>query len=246
MNNFMAFLNRNKPGIFLGLGIGNMLAATGLTVSCTLMAKEALDAKREELETDSLDGKEIVRTAGPYFIPPLVFSVAGITLILCGNHITAERGAAAMAAYAMSESAFREYRNKTREIVGAKKEKDIKEAVAKDVVERNPVQSGSIIITGNGDCLCFDNVANQYFRSNKVKIESMINEINYDMLHGRDIISLNEYCIRLGLDEVELGNNLGWDISSNGLIDVTFTAVIAKNGEPCLSVVHNTTPKEIH
>jgi hypothetical protein len=46
--------------------------------------------------------------------------------------------------------------------------------------------------------------------------------------------------------EVELGNNLGWDISSNGLIDVTFTAVMAKNGEPCLSVVHNTTPKEIH
>lgn len=177
MNNFMAFLDRNKPGIFLGLGIGSMLAATGSAITCSMMAKEALDEKREELGTDHLDGKEIVRTAGPYFIPPLVFSATGIALILCGDHINTERGAAAMAAYAISESAFREYRSKTREIVGEKKEKDIKEAVAKDIVERNPVQSGSIIITGNGDCLCFDNVANQYFRSSKVKIESIINEI---------------------------------------------------------------------
>jgi hypothetical protein len=246
MNNFSSFLSKNKPGLLIGFGLGSLISATFFGIRYAPEAKEMVEIRKKELNTDKLETKELISEVLPYYIPSLIFTGIGITSILCGNQINIDRSAAAMAAYTLSETALREYREKTKEIVGEKKEKDIREAIAKDTVDNNPVKPGTIIITGNGDCLCFDSVANQYFKSSKVKIESLINSINFDMLHGQDVMSLNEYCIRLGLDEVELGNNLGWDVSSNGLISVSFTAVLAKNGEPCLVIAHNNIPEMIN
>lgn len=245
MSKIMDTFIKNKPSFIIGLGIGSMIMATVTGIRYAPEARDALEAKKEELNTDKLSAKDTIKTIGLYFVPPIIFSGVGIACILSGNKMNLDRGAAAMAAYAISESSLREYREKTKELIGEKKEKDIREAIAKDTVDKNPATPGTIIVTGNGDSLCFDNIANQYFKSSKTKIESLINSINFDMLHGQDVVSLNEYCIKLGLDEVELGNDLGWDVCSNGLISVSFTAVLTKTGEPCIVISHNTLPEMI-
>ena len=237
---------KSKPGFIIGIGIGSMIMATLSGIRYTQEAREAIDAKKEESGVDRLSVVDTIKTAGPYFIPSIIFTSMGIACILKGNKMNLNREAAAITAYALSESTLRDYRDRTREIVGEKKERDIREAVAKEIADRNQPKPGSIIVTGNGDCLCFDNVTNQYFKSSKVKIESAINNLNCDMLHGEDVITLNDYCLKLGLEEVELGQELGWKHDENGLIKVSFTAVVTENGDPCLVIVHDTIPKPIY
>lgn len=245
MSKLLEVFTKNKPGLLIGLGIGSMMMATLTGIRYAPEARDALDMKKRELGVDRLSAKDTIKTVGGFFVPSIAFTGVGIACIMSGNQMNVDSKAAAIAAYAISESTLRDYREKTKEIVGEKKERDIQEAIAKDTVRDNPATNSTVIVTGNGDCLCYDKVANQHFRSSKVRIESVINSINFDMLHGQDVVSLNEYCARLGLDEVELGNNLGWDVCSNGLISVTFTAVVTSTGEPCLVILHNTTPEVI-
>ena len=244
MKSLIALLQRNKPGLLLGLGIGSMIMATLSGIRYAPAAARALEEKKEELNTDKLPAPEVIKTAGMYFLPSMVFTATGIGCIVGGNQINVNRGAAAMAAYTLSESALLDYRNKTREIVGEKKEKDIKEAVAKEIMNREVTPEKLVVLTGNGDSLCYDQIARQVFRSNINKIEKIINQLNFDM-RTQNVITEDEYCLAMGLDTVILGNELGWDINRNGYINVSFTAEL-KDGEPCIIITHDTLPIPIH
>ena len=140
-----------------------------------------------------------------------------------------------MAAYAISDTAFREYREQTRKVVGEKKMKDIDEAVAKKKMDNNP--PASIIITNSGNFLCYDALTNQYFMSNMNKVKDTINELNEEMFSTMRITE-NEYCLALGINPVELGDDLGWDINETGRIKVNFTAKNTDYGEPCTVITH--------
>lgn len=244
MNQFMSFLSNNKPGIIMGLGIGSMIMATASAFWYGPMARDALEEKREESENYEIPPIETVKTVAPYVIPSLCFTAIGVGCILGGNQINVNRGAAAMAAYAISDTAFREYREQTRRVVGEKKEKDIEEAVASRALEKSS-HNGNVIWTTGGDYLCYDKLTNQYFRSSKNTVESIINQLNRDMFTSM-VITEDEYCLALGIDTVELGNDLGWDINKNGLIDVSFTAKLTDNGEPCTVIVHRNNVRYLH
>ena len=118
---------------------------------------------------------ETAKTVAPYVAPAVVFASAGAGCILISNQITLDRGAAAMMAYTITQESLRDYRAKTREIVGERKEKEIKEAVAKDILERNPSAGKEIIITGDGDHLCYDKLSGRYFKSNIEKLKKIYN-----------------------------------------------------------------------
>lgn len=237
MSRFMGYVNRNKAGILIGVGLASMVMSTVAGFRYGSMAKEALEERKEELDTDKLSASETIKTVTPYVAPALLFQIIGIGCVLAGNQVHVNKGAAAMAACAASESAFREYREQTKQIVGEKKEKDIREAVAKEVAESHPVGS-NVMVTGKGDCLCFDDVANQYFRSSKTSIEKIINRLNFEMMDSRSFITVNDYCLALGLDTVLLGNDLGWTVDGAGIINPDIIAQI-RNDEPCLVITHS-------
>ena len=237
MNNFMTFMNQNKPGLLLGAGIGCFLISTVSAFRLGSMAKDAIDERKAELGVDQLDAKETAKTAAPYIAPPLLFSIIGATCIFKGNQINAARSAAAVAAYAVSESAFREYREQTKQVVGEKKEKDIQEAVTKQIVMSAPLNDEGIILTGKGNFLCYDDIANQYFRANKNYIEKIIIRLNEEMITCGSTITINNYCTALGLNEVLLGNDLGWSVDTTGTIDpIIDTHELL--GEPCYTISH--------
>lgn len=244
MNEFAALLTKYKPGILIGLGLGSMVLSTVASWRYAPEAKEAIREREEELQVDKLPMGEAVKTVLPYAIPPVLFAGIGVCCIVAGNQINVQRGAAAMMAYTLSQETLRDYREKTRELVGDKKERSIKEAVANDLLERNNPKNSTVIITDNGDRLCFDNIINQYFKSSKTRVETAINKLNFDIINGRSIVTLNDYCLTLGLPEVELGTELGWGLSNP--INVTFGSKLLDNGDPCVSIFHNNIPKPIN
>ena len=236
MGKFTAYISQNKAGILIGAGMGSMVVATISAFRFGSMARDAIEERKEELQIDKLDAKETIKTVVPYAAPSILLSLLGIGCILGGNQIHVNRSAAAMAACTITENAFREYREQTKQVVGEKKEKDIREAAAKQLIESH--STSDIIVTGKGDCLCFDDVANQYFRSSKTAIEKVINRLNFEMMDSRSSISINDYCLALGLDTVLLGNDLGWTVDGAGIINPDIIAQI-RNDEPCLVVTHS-------
>jgi hypothetical protein len=144
------------------------------------------------------------------------------------------RNASLATAYSLTENAFREYRSKVVETVGEKKDKVVREAIAKDRLEKDPVENKEVIITDRGDTLCYDVLSGRYFRSNVDKLNKAVNEINRRMIN-HNYISLNEFYYEIGLSNTTLGNVLGWHID-RGTIELEFSAQLAENGEPCLVV----------
>lgn len=241
MNNLLSFLSNNKSNILIGFGLGNLLMGTVLGVAYAPSAKEALDNKKKELNVDKLKPLDVIKTAGPYMIPCISASVVGTGCVLAGNHINVKNTSTAMAAYALSESTLREYREKTKEIVGEKKEKDIREAIAKDELNKHPVSNREIIITGKGDSLCYDSLSDRYFRSNIDTLKKIELRLNRRML-DEHFISLNELYLEMGLNPVELGDDLGWHIDKS-YINMKFSSHLTSDGDAAIVIDYDVAPK---
>lgn len=232
MNNFAAFFNKNKPGLLVGLGIGNMLGAIYLTSKCAPVAKERLDRLKKEQGVNKLAPIDVIKTAGPCYIPVILCATFGVSFIICGDHMNVTKGAAAMAAYTLSETALREYREQTKQLVGEKKEKDIRESVAKELVKNENTNDKSIIITGNGEVLCKDAISGRYFKSDIEKLRRIENLLDRRMI-DQMFVSLNELYLEIGIPPVALGDELGWHLGK-GYIQMDFSAQLTEDGKPCL------------
>lgn len=224
----------DKSGLFLGLGLGCLIAAPIAGFIFGAMAKEALDEKREEKPDGTLEPAEIIKTVAPYAAAPAVLTTGGAILALYGNKLNVEKGAAAMAAYTLTDTALREYREKTREVVGEKKEQQIRDEVDKEMVKKNPCKE--IIVAGDGDYLCYDGVIGRYFKSNINKLQHIENLIDRKLMDD-SFVSLNELQITMGLSEVQSGDNLGWHLE-HGYIQMRFSYQGSDDGKPCMVVTY--------
>ena len=137
--------------------------------------------------------------------------VVTIGCILGANTVHTRRNAALASIYAISESAFREYKSKVVQEIGKTKESKIQDEIAKDHILKNPVHNNNIIFTGNGDVLCYETLSGRYFTSSYETIRQKINDLNFrlrDEMH----ISLNDLYYELNLEPIELGNLMEFNI----------------------------------
>ena len=59
---------------------------------------------------------------------------------------------------------------------------------------------------------------------------------------SESFISLNEFYNELGLSNIKLGEEMGWHIDK-GMIDISFSAQLTDNEEPCLVLNYELTPR---
>lgn len=233
---------KHSPEILTGVGIAGMITTTVLAVKATPKALEMIEEKKKEDHVDELTPIETIKTAWKPYIPALATGVCSIVCIVGASTVHAKRNAAIMTAYKISETAFTEYREKVVETIGDKKEKEVRDAIAKSKIEKNPVGKTEVIITGKGDMLCYDAHSDRYFKSDVEKIRRAMNNLNYRMTNGMEMyISLNEFYDEVGLPRTSTGDKLGW-IVDKGLIDVHFSSQLTENNEPCLVLEHLVPP----
>lgn len=154
--------------------------------------------------------------------------------------MNARRNAALATAYKLSETALSEYREAVVETIGEKKEREVRDTVAKNKVAKDPVDNKTIIYTGKGDSLFYDDTCSRYFKSNMDKINKAVLDLNKRMRDEMEI-SLNEFYYEIGLEGNKVGDYLTWSIDDE-YIDVTFSAILV-NDEPCTVMSFNTVPK---
>jgi len=242
--------------------IENDLAAENVEVQCPVCG-EMLPRDLEEISTHmdechpeydeesikdlmkvKLTTKEIIATCWKYYIPTIAGLIGGGACVLGSNRISAKRGAELLSAYKLSQLALEEYKDKTLQICGPKKEEEVRASINQDHVNRKWKGDGNDVIdTKKGKTLCFDALTGRFFLSDINELEKAVNIINSRML--RDGLcgysSLNEFYCLINLPDAKLGEYLGWSVC-DGNVELSPSSGLTSSGTPYYTVDFNIQP----
>lgn len=244
---------KHSPEILTGIGIAGMITSAVMAVRATPKALKSIEEEREYRKLDIENGvdecfapeqiskKDVIKLCWKHYVPAVVTGTMSVVCLVGASSVNTRRNAALATAYTLSETALKEYREKVVETIGEKKEQAVRDAIAKDKIDKDPVSTREIIITDKGNTLCYDTISGRYFKSGKDKLERIANELNRRMLN-EGYISLNEFYTEAGLPYLPLGDELGWR-TDKGLIDLYFSAQLAEDGTPCMVVGFDIAPK---
>ena len=234
-------LTKYSPGILTGIGIAGMIGATFMAVKATPKALYLIETKKEEAEVEELTTVETIKTCWACYIPATLTTVLSAACLIGASTVSAKRNAALATAYSISEAALREYQEKVVEVIGEKKEKAVRDAVAKDQIERDPVtKSEVVIIDSNSNTLCYEPLSGRYFKSTIDKIKKAEIKLDRQMIQEM-YVSLNDFYWEIGLDGTDLGDKMGWNLSK-GYMDLSFSSQLADDGTPCAVIVYGIPP----
>ena len=235
-----AFMSKHSPEILVGIGVAGAITSAVLSAKATVKAVRLVDAAEAE-KGEPLTKKEVFKTCWKCYIPTAVTTVASTACLIGASKVHTKRNAALATAYQLSESALAKYSEKVIETIGEKKEESIRASINKDKLEKNPVEHANVIITGKGDTLCCDVLFGTYFESDIDKIKTAVAEINYALIRD-GYASLNDFYDELGIDHINVGDDLGWKIDQ-GKLDVDFGSQIASDGRPCITLEYSVAPR---
>lgn len=234
-------IKKHSPEILTGIGIAGMITTTVMAVRATPKALILIEERKEEIGAEKLEAMDMVRTTWACYIPAAITGTLSVVCLIGANSVNARRNAALATVYTLSESALKDYQGKVIEMFGEKKNETVKDAMAKDKVEKNPVVTREVIITEKGNTLCYDAISGRYFKSDIEKIKKAECELNRQILDDM-YVSLNDFYYEIGLDSVKLGDELGWNVDS-GYIDLSFSSQLASDGTPCLVIDYSVAPR---
>lgn len=243
------YMKKHSPEILTGIGVTGMITTTILAVKATPKAMELINQRKVELAQEYGVGEvldlpsylDYVKVAWRPYVPAVITGIASISCIIGASAVNAKRNAALATAYTISERALVRYRDKVIDTIGVKKEKEIREKVSQDQVDKNPVSKSQVFITQRGNTLCRDEISGRYFRSDLDHIRRIVNELNRKMTF-QDYISLEEFYNNIGLEPTKNSAYLGWNLQK-GLIELQFDTCLAENDEPCIVIDYNIAPE---
>lgn len=235
---FGKLLTRNAPIITTTTAVVGTIGVAVLASQAGIKAHDVLrreERYREAKDMEPMKVQEKVLMTWKFYAPTALCVVATLASIITLNRVGERRAASAAALYAMSEAAFREYRERVVEKIGNEGADEITHELAQIAVDKNPPRS-EIVIFGE-EVLFMDSYSGRYFKGNVEEIRSYVNEINHEVITNM-YASLTEFYDKVGLDHTASSDDVGWN--SDNLMDVEFTPAMAPKNRPCLVV--NYTP----
>ena len=234
-------MKKHSPEILTGIGIAGMITSTVMAVRATPKAIKLIEEEKDRQNIEKLKPLDIIKTTWTCYIPAAITGGLSVICLIGASSVNARRNAALATAYTLSESALKEYQEKVIETIGEKKEQTVRDAIAKDRIDKNPVSSREVIITEKGNTLCYDAISGRYFKSDIDKLKKAENELNRRMIDEM-YISLNEFYYEIGLNPISIGDDLGWNID-RGYIKLNFSSQLTDDGTPCLVIDYQVAPR---
>lgn len=230
----------NSAALLTGTGVVGVVTTAVLSARASFKASELLQGEYhsrsqqgEDKRCPPLPTKEKVKFVWPLYIPAVTSGITTITAILFSYRIQASQSAALAAAYGISEKGFQEYKDKVVEKLGVKKEtEEIRDDLAKDRIEKTPIEGQTIVLTSGGDVLCFDSYSGRYFQSSVEAIKKAENAINYEILHHLGA-SVSSFYDLIGLLPTQYSEEMGWNTSNP--LDISISAQKVED-KPCLVI----------
>jgi hypothetical protein len=239
-------LNENSTTILTGVGVSGTVVTAYLTGRASFKAagiieheKNLLDAKEgmpgysngDRIHVLTKPGK--VKLVWRLYLPPVGVGVITVTSIVMANKISSRQIAALTVASGISERAFTEYKAKVVEKLGERHDRAVRDEIAQDRVNQNPVGSREIILAGTGEVLCYDMTTGRYFQSTIEEIKRAENKVNHDVINHYSV-SLSEFYDEIGLPPTSYSDSVGWNMSNH--LEVTFSTTMSSDQRPCIAI----------
>lgn len=170
------------------------------------------------------------------YAPTVIMTAASIFCIFGGNRISKQRIASLAGAYILKETAFDEYKQKAEEMLGKKKASEISDDIIQTHINQNPPTKTNTLQTSIPNpvqlSLWYDETSNRYFYSNAEYIRRAELEANR-MLDKNGYVGINDVYSILGIDEIPLGDDMGWQKDMNGEVTIEIGTALLGPDVPC-------------
>lgn len=240
-----AFRVKHEPEILMSMGLAGLTFSVVWGIKTTVEAVKICEELKTQKNVDKLTAGEVIKATWKKYLPIVITTGLSIPCIIMGNRVSSKRNAALAAAYTISETALQEYKDKTKEIVGEKKEKAITDAIAQDKVDK-ATETKEVVMIGDGEHLFLDSISGRYLKTDWNTIERAANELNEKALGSAfGSFTLNEWFSALGLETTVIGDELGWaapSYNSKGLLKIEMSTAKTKDGKPCGVIIYKTRP----
>lgn len=184
---------------------------------------------------------EKAQAAGIHVIPPVVTGGLTITAIIFANRMSAQKAAALAAAYGLLENRFEDYRDKVSEKLTGPKQQQVKDEIAQDKIDNNPVSKQVVILAG-GDMLCYDTISGRYFRSSVERVKRAESEINQELFDAQ-MASVSDFYDKIGLPRTTMSDMLGWSAYDDGIVEFEISTMLTDDKQPCIVITPSRLPE---
>jgi Family of unknown function (DUF6353) len=230
-------LTNNSSVILSSVAIAGVVTTAYLAGKATIQASQDVQLHEEDNGTpedlkDRWKGR--VAVSWRHYIPTAASGVVTIGCIVGSTHISARRGAAAQAAFILTERAYHDYRSAVIEEIGERKDKAIRDEIAEKKVKNTPPPV--TLISGPGNVLCCELHTGRYFTSDMESLRRALNDMNQRLLK-HDVVSMEDWYDMIGLSPTQFSGETGWH--SDKLVELDFTTVLTEDGRPCLAFTYN-------
>ena len=208
LNKSQKFLKRNSSMILTCVGAVGVIATTVTAVKATPKAVMLLETAKEE-KGEELTKLEVVKIAGPAYIPTAVLGVSTLACIFGANVLNQRSQASLMSAYALVDKGYKDYRKKVDELYGEEAGSQVRAGIAKDKYEEQSIKT-----VEDGNRLYYDFYSGRYFEASPEFVKTAEYEFNRKLMMD-DCAYLNEWYYLLDLEPLEHGLDFGWSTCAN-------------------------------
>lgn len=215
------------PELLIGLGIAGYFTTVILAIKATPKAEDLIVQAEDEKE-DSLTVVETVKAGWKPYIAPVITFLASTGCIIGAVKKKNDQHAELAAAYAISQAMVKKYQEKTEELAGEEKAKEIDAEVRKDIAKSPMAQEAvSKLPPSNiaGVHPFWDPMSNTAFYASPLMLKNTEVNLNRRMYNGSEIYvtindlydELNEQGVYPPLKHTALSGEYGWTPDNGGI-----------------------------
>lgn len=240
LNHSEMFLKRNASTILTCVGSVGVVVTSVMAVKATPKALELLEEAKQR-KGEKLTKLEVVKTAGPVYIPAALVGVSTIACVFGANVLNKRHQAAITSAYALLDNSYKEYRNKVEELYGEDADDRVTEEIVKDKYDNEDLK------VSDDKQLFYDEFSERYFEETMEKVLMAEYELNRQLAMNFGVY-LNEFYELLGIDTKDYGDYLGWstyELSEAywySWVEFTHKKVVMDDGLECTIIIMNMEP----
>lgn len=222
----------NSPTILTAIGV------TGTITTAILAFRSGTKAERLlSEESPHLSLKEKAEKTWKVFIPPIGSGIATVSCIVLANRINMRRSAALASAYAVSQELFREYKDKVVDKLGPDEEKNLRDEIAEQRINKYPPRS--LVVVGGKDCIVHDRYTDRWFTSSHDALKQAEIDINFQIIQ-EGYATLSDFWRALGVSHSAIGDEIGWN--SDRKLELEIGGAVSDDGIPVLTLDFRTIP----
>lgn len=241
----VSFSKRHAPEILTGAACIGVGLTSFFASKATLEAHEIMqsnDIYSTSFKDKDSDGrKEQLQHSlcyiVPMYIPTIISGAATIGCMIYAHKLDINKLNAMASICAASTTALESYKQTVAETVGEKKAGEIAQQVVQKKLDANPVsaQTDIVPVVEGSECLWYDENSGRYFYATMEYMRRAEADLKNDLLDN-DIVSQNDIYDRIGLDEVKLGDNMGFDIKRGDQVIFVYDTGMSDDDQPMCTV----------